>query len=188
MKPIRINGIWDEGFVLDKYMEKSEYIGDDVFGYPRYKNTYTCIGKLLYSMKYNGHYDTSSEIVALCEDFLHSWLSDKNIDIILPVPPSLKRDIQPVFIIAELLANKLNIPYSNAVLTKITIEPIKNIPKSERNLNGTIKQLKCAKRECNILLIDDIYSTGQTATECVSILKNDALVKKVYYLAIAKTK
>ena len=38
------------------------------------------------------------------------------------------------------------------------------------------------------LLIDDFFSTGETATECVRVLKEDELIDKVYYLAIAKTK
>lgn len=49
-------------------------------------------------------------------------------------------------------------------------------------------KLKDAKRKCNILLVDDFFTTGETANECVSVLKSDPLVDKVYYMAIAKTK
>ena len=62
------------------------------------------------------------------------------------------------------------------------------MPKDAKTVKGTIVKLKPALRPCNILLVDDIYSTGETANECVSVLKEDPLVKKVYYLAIAKTK
>ena len=33
---IAVNGIWDEGYVLDKYVETSEYVGEDAFGHPMF--------------------------------------------------------------------------------------------------------------------------------------------------------
>ena len=43
-------------------------------------------------------------------------------------------------------------------------------------------------RNKRILLVDDIYSTGTTANECVKILKEDPNVLSVSLLAITKTK
>ncbi len=60
--------------------------------------------------------------------------------------------------------------------------------KDNKQLQGTIRKLKDAKYKCNILLLDDFYSTGETAAECVRVLKSDPLIDKVYFLAIAKTK
>ena len=60
--------------------------------------------------------------------------------------------------------------------------------KDAKNLKGSIFKMKNAKRKCNILLVDDFFSTGETATECVSVLKTDPMIEYVYYLAIAKTK
>lgn len=62
------------------------------------------------------------------------------------------------------------------------------MPKDKKEISGTIIQLKPAKRKCNILLIDDLYSTGETASECVNVLKKDILIDKVFYFSIAKTK
>ena len=188
MNPILLKGIWDDGYALDYYISKSVCLGEDAFGHLYFDNTYTDIGKLLYSMKYNGHNDTSAEIITTCGDFVRSWIENKEIDIILPVPPSIQREFQPVFIIAQLLAEYLDIPYSDDVLVKTTDIVTKNIPKAERRLANTGEQLKPAKRKCNILLVDDFYSTGNTATECVSVLKEDIFIDKVYYLAIVKTK
>ena len=139
-------------------------------------------------MKYNGHFDTSEEIVDICIETLSFWLTEKRIDIILPAPPTNIRLAQPVYMIAEMLASKLNIPYSDEILVKIDKHPAKNMPKGAKNLKGSIVKLKDAKRKCNILLVDDFFSTGGTANECVSVLKNDPLIEKVYYVAIAKTK
>lgn len=185
---IPVTGLWDDGVVIDKYNESSVYIGDDAFGHPQFQNTYAEIGKLLHAMKYNGHFDTSEEIANICIQSLGDWLSDKKIDIILPAPPTNNRLEQPVYMIAETIASKLGIHYSEEVLMKTDKRAAKDMPKDAKSLKGSIVKLKDAKRKCNILLIDDFYSTGETANECVSVLKNDPLIEKVYHLAIAKTK
>ena len=185
---IKVDGLWDEGYVLDKYNASSEYLGEDAFGHPQFSNTYTEIGKLLHAMKYNGHFDTSDEISRICINLLNGWFQKIKIDIIIPSPPTAERLAQPVYMIAESLAEKLKVYYSDEVLIKTDKKPVKNMPKDAKTVKGTIVKLKPALRPCNILLVDDIYSTGETANECVSVLKEDPLVKKVYYLAIAKTK
>lgn len=75
--PIKLFGPWNDGYALDQYTVSSEYIGDDSFGRPQFINTYSEVGKLLHSMKYNGHYDTSEEIAEKCKSFLDEWLKDK---------------------------------------------------------------------------------------------------------------
>ena len=67
---IKVSGPWNEGYVMDMYVEKSIYIQDDAFGSPIFNTTYTEIGKLLHSMKYNGHYDNSRAIADICTPFL----------------------------------------------------------------------------------------------------------------------
>ena len=124
----------------------------------------------------------------MCIEALGVWFAGKHIDSILPAPPTTNRLEQPVYMIAEVLASKLGIYYSDDILIKQNNIPSKNMPKDAKDLKGSILKLKNAKRKCNILLIDDFYSTGETANECVSVLKTDPMIDKVYYLAIAKTK
>ena len=45
-----------------------------------------------------------------------------------------------------------------------------------------------ATRPHNILLIDDLYSTGETINECVSVLKADPLLKNIYVLLMTRTR
>ena len=87
-----------------------------------------------------------------------------------------------------MIAEKMNVPYADTVLVKIDGTPAKSMDKDNKQLEGSIVQQRKATRACNVLLIDDFYSTGSTANECVSVLKSDPLIDKVYYFAIAKTK
>ena len=186
--PIKLNGIWTEGYALDNHVLSSTYIGEDQFGHVRFKTQRTKIGELIYKMKYNGHQDTSDDILNLASDFLDKWLRNKKINVVLPVPPTTSRDIQPVFVVAAAIAARYNLPYQERILTNTNREPSKDMKDKEKNLIGAIHISGKAKFHCNVLLIDDLYSTGSTATECVKTLKQNRLVDDVYFLAITKTK
>ena len=186
--PIKLYGVWNEGYAFDYHTVSSKYLGEDPFGNKRFDTTYTAVGMLLYRMKYNGREDTSSDILNLCAPFLDKWLKDKKIDCIIPVPPSTARDIQPVFLIAEAIADHYNIPYANSILCKKSNIASKNLAKENKNLAGTIEVMKHALRQCNLLLIDDLFSTGATVTECTRKLKEDPLVNEIYIFTISKTR
>ncbi|MDR1832267.1 MAG: hypothetical protein LBQ97_06035 [Fusobacteriaceae bacterium] len=180
--PIKLIGEWTEGYALDKHIQSSRYLGEDAFGHKQFKNEYSEIGKLLYQLKYNGRLDTSAQILQLAAPFLDRWLPDINADILLPVPPTKNRDIQPLFLIAEAVAAHYDIPYSTEVLANDNPVQMK-----DRNAQPQIRLLKPAKRKCNVLLIDDLYSSGKTLTECTRALKRDALVVNVFVLTITHT-
>ena len=102
----------------------------------------------------------------------------KKYDIIIPVPVSKKRFKQRGYnqsaLIAKNLAKTLNIDYKENVLVKIK----DNKPQSEMgqdkrksNVKGvyTIKNKEIINQK-KILLIDDIFTTGNTVNECAKVL------------------
>ncbi len=56
------------------------------------------------------------------------------------------------------------------------------------NIRGTIIKNGTFEKETNILIIDDLYSTGATLNEITKVLKSDKNVKNVYVLAMTKTR
>lgn len=117
----------------------------------------------------------------------------KRCDIIIPVPLHKKRQLdrgynQSLLILKE-LAKRMELNVQDKVLKKI-----KNIkPQSEKRKKERIKDIKgvyIVKNKMNIigkniLLFDDIYTTGSTTGECKKMLLK-AGAKKVVIVTLAR--
>lgn len=118
----------------------------------------------------------------------------KSYDIIIPVPISLKRKKERGYnqstLISREISKMLNIKIEENCLykTKNIIEQSK-LSKEERqkNIEG-VYSLKNIKKleDKKILLVDDIYTTGSTVNECCKTIKNNANVKEICVLTLAK--
>lgn len=117
----------------------------------------------------------------------------KSYDTIIPVPISKKRRQKRGYnqseLIAREIAKRAKIDYNNQCLlkTKNIIEQSKlNKEERQQNIQGAY-QIVQTKKIANkkILLIDDIYTTGNTANECSKTLEQ-ANPKKIGVLTIAK--
>lgn len=116
----------------------------------------------------------------------------KKYDIIMPVPISKKRfsarGYNQSSLIAKNFANMLNLDYTEKVLIKFK----DNKPQSEMkqdtrksNVKGVYKVINKEKiYRKTVLIIDDIFTTGNTVDECAKVLKeNDAECVGVFTLA-----
>lgn len=129
----------------------------------------------------------AQELLERYEEAIRRW----NIALIVPIPLSKKRRRERGFNQAELLAKeigkKLEIPVESKRLVRV-----KNTkPQKEMDARGRRSNLKDAfawKGERpirgNILLIDDIYTTGNTIDHAAGTLKN-AGARKVYFLTVS---
>lgn len=121
------------------------------------------------------------------------YLFLKKYDIIIPVPISKKREKQRGYNQSSLLAKEIskdfNIKYNEKILMKdIHTEPQSSLSKEDRIKN--VKNVYSVKNSekiinRNILLIDDIYTTGNTVNECSRVLKQSG-AKNIGILTIAK--
>ena len=189
INPIPLFGSWDLGFALDTHVIESIPLGEDAYGYFHFENKRSPIGELLYQFKYNSRYDNLAEIVDTIICFLDAHPQMKNIETVLPVPPTKVRGYQPTFEIAQALAKAMKVFYCTDVLVNTSQIEAKGLSASEKHqLAGTIVKRKPATRKHSTLLIDDLYQTGTTLNQCVSVLRKDPLIDNIYVLTITKTK
>lgn len=188
--PIKLQGIWDEGYALDRHSIYSIPLGVDDYGKMRYDTKRTIMGELIYHYKYYGEQECLEKIITLAEPFLKYWLGLKNIATVLPVPPTDKnREFQPVFEIGKRVAKILDAYYYEDVLIKESKIQSKNLGIiDKKKIEDSIAQIKTAKKKQNILLVDDLFQSGATLTECVRELKKDKNINKIYVLTMTKTR
>lgn len=185
IKPIKITGAWNEGIVISNHMLKSTFLGYDEKGNEIFKNKRTELGELIYKFKYKNDKKCLDKIMNILKPILDNWNIKEQIDIVIPVPPSNKNRIyQPVCVLAKEISIYLNKEYDSKILFKLN-----NIQaKDGSNIKNTIIQNSKIKEPSNILVIDDLYSSGSTLNEVCKVLKKDKNVKRIYCLVMTKTK
>jgi len=82
-------------------------IGYNEFGHPEFDTQRSALGELIYRLKYKGDVGSIPSIVETAAHFIREW--GVSLDLIIPMPPSKQRLVQPVFEIASALASTFGI-------------------------------------------------------------------------------
>lgn len=117
-----------------------------------------------------------------------------DVDLIVPVPITKKRMKQRGFnqaeLIAKVFAKDTNLPLCCEIIEKQTETSHQadlDYEERQKNILGTFKVVN--KKEVagkNVLVIDDVFTTGATTSACAEVLKK-AKAKHVYVLSVAST-
>jgi competence protein ComFC len=166
---------------------------NDVYYFYKYDEL---INKLMMDIKYGFEWDKTKEIVRLIlksEKFKEIDFS--NIDLITYVPISKKRMHFRGFNQSEILAKELSkclkIPYLKLLEKVKNTKPQIELSREERlkNLKDSFnlkKGLPVIIESQNILLIDDICTTGSTLENCALAVKKRFSHVKLYGLCFAR--
>lgn len=147
---------------------------------------------LIHSLKYNGKFLIGSFLGELLGTKIKNELENWNISLILPVPlhqlKKAERGYNQSFYISKGLSKKINIPAGSGIIKrkKYTQSQTKmNLLERKENMEKAFK-VKSRKKITgkNILLIDDVITTGATITECGKVLLN-AGADQVYAASVA---
>jgi len=187
----KIFGAWHAGYVLDKHVKCSEFLGYE-FGHPRFDTVRTEVGESVFQLKYR---DDSGQIPLLAETFIENLESKfASVRLTVPVPPSKHRVFQPLIELAKAVANKMDIPIFENVLIKNTETPqMKDISSIEDKLSKLLESFSINDGIGNdgcwdALIIDDLYSSGSSLNAAARTLKTYSKVKDVYVTAFTRTK
>lgn len=188
----RLNGSWQAGIAYDVHTLSSSYLGVDEYGNDRYKNIRSIMGELVYRLKYMHDDSATKEIIDLLNraNLIESIIEVS--DIIIPIPPTKNRALQPVYEIACELSNKTNLPLIDDLLYKTANKELKGITdpiERQKELQNTMKITDFYDLSGkNVLLIDDLYRSGATLTAATNLLYSEANLKNVYVLTMTKTR
>lgn len=146
--------------------------------------------KLIHALKYEKNYRIGIYLGNLIAEKSMRKLSGWDLDLIIPIPlfhlRKAERGYNQSFYIAKGLGEKLKIPVKqNIVIRKksTSTQTKLNLVERKQNMAGafSLKNQKNIKQK-NILLVDDIITTGSTITEVAKILKKKK-AKKIYALS-----
>ena len=185
----KILGKWTEGFSLDLHTLRSDFLGYDEFGHPRFDNRRSGIGELLYNLKYKKDYDAAPEIVEAVETLMKEW--KPSVDILVPVPPSSRRNVQPVFILAKAISRRLGIPLADCVAKARNVPQLKNtldLDERTKLLEGLYTIDKSVTQDKSILLFDDLYRSGATMNAITAELYEAGKAIDVFALTVTRTR
>lgn len=112
-------------------------------------------------------------------------------DLIIPVPPSGKRPLQPVIVLARGIGKKLGLPVVECVTTTRPATQLKGVKDSEKRkelLDGLYAVDRTYTQGKSILLFDDLYRSGATMNAVTDLLVSQGEAEVVRILAITKTR
>jgi ComF family protein len=129
----------------------------------------------------------------LGEMLLEAYPRDQQIDVIVPMPMHWtrrwKRGFNQASLLAKVVGRRTGIPVSAAVRRKRSAPPQAGLSSSERRKNvsgGFSPAPGSSLRGKRVLLVDDVLTTGATASACAKTLKR-AGAAHVSVLALART-
>ena len=168
LKPYEINLVQKDKFFIYKYQD--------------------IIRNLLLNYKFMDSSYLANSFAYLIKNNKKIYSILKSYDIIIPVPLHKKRMNERGYNQTELIAKKLGIPVeTNCLIKAKNIKPQSTKTAKERQIDiksvFAIQNVEKIKNK-KLLLLDDIYTTGSTANECIKTLSK--ATNKIGFLAIAR--
>ncbi|MFH1645458.1 MAG: ComF family protein [Candidatus Omnitrophota bacterium] len=179
--------------------EKNMFCGECLTKKYNFQRAWQCcalegaVQELIYKFKYQKKLFLKSVHSKIMYDFIKKHIDIRYIDALVPVPMKRsqirKRGYNQAMELSKSLAKITKLPsYNNCIIKVKNTKQQMKLKKNERinNIKAAfaIKNREPLKNK-NILLIDDVFTTGATTNECAKTLLSGG-AKKVWVLALAR--
>ncbi|MBQ9607358.1 MAG: ComF family protein [Lachnospiraceae bacterium] len=141
--------------------------------------------------KYHGRREYAGYYGREMAERLGSFIKGCGVDCLVPVPVSMeklkKRGYNQAELISERISAYTGIPTEKDLILRIRdTPPMKELTRAERmkNLKGAFKINSHVVKCRNVMIVDDIYTTGSTIDAVAAALLR-AGVKNVYFITLA---
>ena len=164
-----------------------------------FDRAYTCayyegaVKKLIHSFKFERRRDLSAHLTDFLHDFYVTHLGGEAFDAVAAVPLDKSRIRERGFnqseLLAKDLAKRLRLPNVSPCLGR-NISPVPQATLKKRERKKNVEGVFYCHRPlpagtARVLLVDDLLTTGHTASECAKALKLNG-AKNVTALAVAR--
>lgn len=136
------------------------------------------VSSMIRELKHLADLGMSRPLADLMSQNAPDWLATEHFDFVLPMPLSKERRLKRGFNQSEALTDILAKRYGWTLLPRHTVfrrhgEPQSTLKSDERlrNIKNAFKIQAELPKACNILLIDDVFTTGSTLNELSKTLK-----------------
>jgi len=150
------------------------------------------IQKLIHSLKYNQNFPVGKYLGKKTAEILYNKIISWEPDIIIPIPlhslRKAERGFNQASEIAKGISEKVNIPHKSRIIKRkrfTNTQTKLSLQERKINISGafTIRQKKYIKNK-NIILVDDVITTGATISECAKLLSDNG-AKNIYAVSAA---
>lgn len=175
--PRPLQGPWPSGWALGFH---SRYSGAD------WKRSET--GELAYRLKYQNDLSVLPALLDQTMGVLAAHPELRQVDAILPVPPTLSRPVDPVSSFASALAQRLGLaclPVLAKVRHTAPQKEMQTLAQKRANVAGAFA-LKTPVKGKRLLVIDDLFDSGATLEEIYRLLERSGAAK-ICVLTLSRT-
>ncbi|MBN1354540.1 MAG: ComF family protein [Candidatus Omnitrophica bacterium] len=151
------------------------------------------IKECVHLFKYNGYLG----LVDIFNDIMTAFIAengiDKNIDLVIPVPlfgtKKRERTYNHSEVLARAVAKRLAVPVDTKNLRKIKWTQSQSELTKEKRMRNIKEAFVAVDNNAffgkNVLIVDDVYTTGATVNECARVLLK-AKANKVFSITLAR--
>lgn len=187
--PQKIEGHFRAGVALDLHTTSSTPTGYNEAGHLQFDTARPEIAELLYQLKYHGNQEAANGIIEAAAAYLQQHRA--HFDLMIPVPPSSARAVQPVLILAGGIGAAVGLPVVECVVTTRATTQLKGVTDPDERMKlvdglYTVDPAHTAGK--NILLFDDLFRSGTTMNAITDVLLKQGNAKSVCALTITKTR
>lgn len=189
INPQKIDGKWKSGMALDFHTTSSTPLGNNQFGHMQFDTCRPEIAELLYQLKYHNDQAAAQPIIEAAVKFLNPYKT--KFDIIIPVPPSTLRTLQPVIVLAIGIGKTVGLPVIECISTTRATTQLKGITdpvKRKELVDGLYAVDPDQTAGKRVLLFDDLFRSGTTMNAITDVLLSQGQATSVSVLTITKTR
>ena len=187
--PLKIEGRWMSGVALDFHTTSSTPIGHNESGHLQFDTVRPEIAQLLYQLKYGSDQQAARGIIDAAANYLRPHRS--KFAMIIPVPPSTVRTLQPVILLARGIGAALGVPVVECIRTTRATTQLKGVTdrdKRQELVAGLYAVDPTQTAGKSILLFDDLFRSGTTMNAVTDVLMKQGRASVVRVLTITKTR